>query len=134
VYEWDLPYHVKTFEQHLVRGSTGWFAVEFVSEGITKKRKYMSIERIIKERQGTIVDVRTPAEYEGDSVKGSINIPLQEVQERMQEVKNLRQPLVLCCASGARSGAAHRYLSKQGIECANGGSWKDIHQLQSQTV
>jgi phage shock protein E len=94
----------------------------------------MSIERIIKERQGTIVDVRTPAEYEGGSVNGSINIPLQEVQERIQELKNLRQPLVLCCASGARSGAAHRYLAQQGVDCVNGGSWLNVNHLQSQTV
>jgi phage shock protein E len=92
----------------------------------------MNFERIIKERQGTIVDVRTPAEYEGGSVKGSINIPLQEVQQRMHEVKNLRQPLVLCCASGNRSGAAHRYLAQQGVQCVNGGSWLDVHYLQSQ--
>lgn len=89
---------------------------------------------IIKERQGTIVDVRTPAEYEGGSVNGSINIPLQEVQERIQELKNLRQPLVLCCASGARSGAALRYLAQQGVDCVNGGSWLNVNHLQSQTV
>jgi len=94
----------------------------------------MSIEKIIKEKQGTIVDVRTPSEFMGGNVEGSINIPLQEIQQRIVELKNLKQPLVLCCASGGRSGQATQYLIQQGIECCNGGSWLDLNYYQSQTV
>jgi phage shock protein E len=94
----------------------------------------MSIEKIIKEKQGTIVDVRTPSEFMGGNVEGSINIPLQEIQQRIVELKNLKQPLVLCCASGGRSGQATQYLIQQGIECCNGGSWLDVNYYQSQTV
>lgn len=54
----------------------------------------------------TIVDVRTPGEFMGGHVAGSINIPLQEIQERLEEVKALPQPIILCCASGNRSGQA----------------------------
>ena len=70
----------------------------------------MNIEKIIKEKQGTILDVRTTGEFRGGNVNGSINIPLQEIQQRMDELKNLKQPLVLCCASGSRSGQATQYL------------------------
>jgi phage shock protein E len=94
----------------------------------------MSIEHIIKNRKGTIVDVRTPGEFRSGSVKGSINIPLQEVQQRMDEVKRLKQPLVLCCASGGRSGQAHRYLLAQGVECVNGGPWLEVDYIQSQNA
>jgi len=38
----------------------------------------MSIEQIIKEKKGTIVDVRTPGEFMGGNVAGSVNLPLQE--------------------------------------------------------
>ncbi len=93
----------------------------------------MNAEKIIKEKQGTIVDVRTPVEYMGGNVVGSINIPLQEIQQRFEEVKNLKQPLVLCCASGNRSGQATQFLSHQGIECVNGGSWLDVNYYQTQT-
>ncbi len=93
----------------------------------------MNAEKIIKEKQGTIVDVRTPVEYMGGNVVGSINIPLQEIQQRLDEVKNLKQPLVLCCASGNRSGQATQFLSHQGIECVNGGSWLDVNYYQTQT-
>lgn len=94
----------------------------------------MKAEQIIKEKQGTIIDVRTPNEFMGGSVVGSINIPLQEIQQRVDELKNLKQPLVLCCASGNRSGQATHFLSQQGIECYNGGSWLDVNYYQSQTI
>jgi rhodanese-related sulfurtransferase len=74
----------------------------------------------------TIIDVRTPGEYALGNIKESINIPLQEIQERINEVKQLPQPIVLCCASGNRSGHATAYLKSEGIECENGGSWVDV--------
>lgn len=84
------------------------------------------------EKSGTIVDVRTPAEFQGGHVPGSINIPLQEVTSRMEEIRSLKTPLVLCCASGNRSGQVHSFLLQNGIECINGGSWMDVNYLQSQ--
>ena len=91
----------------------------------------MNIENIIKEKQGTVVDVRTPGEFSGGNVAGSINIPLQELQNRMDEVKQLKQPLVLCCASGNRSGMATQILSQQNIDCCNGGAWVDVNYIQN---
>jgi phage shock protein E len=91
----------------------------------------MNAEQIIKEKQGTVVDVRTPDEFRGGNVVGSINIPLQEIAERIEELKQLKAPIVLCCASGNRSGQANRYLEMQGIECCNGGSWLDVNYLQN---
>lgn len=91
----------------------------------------MNIEQLIKEKKGTIVDVRTPAEFAGGHVVGSINIPLQEIQEKLTQLKQLSQPLLLCCASGGRSGQATHFLSQHGIECANAGSWLDVNYYQS---
>ncbi len=91
----------------------------------------MAIEKIIKENWGTIVDVRTSAEFMGGHVAGSKNIPLQEVQERLGDLKSLKAPLILCCASGNRSSQAQRFLAQQGIECVNGGSWMDVNYLKS---
>lgn len=94
----------------------------------------MDIENLIKENKGTVVDVRTPSEFMGGNVAGSINIPLNEVVARMDELKSLKLPLILCCASGGRSGQAHHYLSSQGIDCVNGGSWLNVNYYQSQTA
>jgi phage shock protein E len=91
----------------------------------------MTLENIIKENKGTIVDVRTPEEFMGGHVAGSINIPLGEVQVRLEEIQNLKTPLVLCCASGNRSEQAQQYLSQKGIDCYNGGSWLDVNYYQS---
>ena len=93
----------------------------------------MKIAEILKEKLGTIIDVRSPGEFMGGNVAGSINIPLQEITQRMDELKNLNQPLILCCASGNRSGQAHVYLAQQGLECYNGGSWLDVNFYQNQT-
>ena len=63
----------------------------------------MTLQNILKEKKGTIVDVRSPEEFMGGNVVGSINIPLQEIPQRLEELKTLNQPLILCCASGMRS-------------------------------
>jgi phage shock protein E len=94
----------------------------------------MKVEQLIKENKVTIVDVRTRSEFIGGHVSGSINIPLQEIQNRMEELKSLTQPLVLCCASGVRSSQATNFLIQQGIVCYNGGSWLTVNYQQSQTI
>ena len=91
----------------------------------------MNLEKVIKEKKGTVLDVRTVEEFRGGSAQNAINIPLMEIQQRLDEVKNLKQPLVLCCASGGRSGQATQFLSQQGLECYNGGSWLDINYYQT---
>lgn len=77
--------------------------------------------------KATIVDVRTPGEFMGGHVTGSVNIPLQEVPNRIDEFKNMQQPIILCCASGNRSGQATAFLKSHDIECSNGGSWLDVN-------
>lgn len=94
----------------------------------------MNAEKIIKEKNCTIIDVRTTEEFRGGNAQGSINIPLREIERRMDELKNLKQPLVLCCASGGRSGQATQYLTQQGIVCCNAGSWLDVNYYQTQTL
>lgn len=92
----------------------------------------MSTEDLIKNNTGTIVDVRTPGEYRGGSVAGAVNIPLNEIPLRLDELKDFESPLILCCATGNRSGQAANYLSKEGIDCVNGGSWLDVNFLTSE--
>ena len=90
----------------------------------------MNIENILKEKKGTIVDVRTPAEFSEGNVSGSINIPLNEVPQNLAEFKTMAKPIVLICASGMRSAQATQYLASQGIEqCYNGGSWLVVNGL-----
>lgn len=91
----------------------------------------MNVENLISENKGTIVDVRTPGEFMGGNVAGSVNVPLNEVPYRLDELKNMASPLILCCASGNRSGQAENYLSANGINCVNGGSWMTVNYYKS---
>jgi phage shock protein E len=87
-----------------------------------------NLEKLIKEKKATIVDVRTPAEFMGGHVPGSINIPLQELTGRLDEIRKMEN-LVLCCASGGRSAHATDFLRQQDISCENAGSWLSINSL-----
>lgn len=75
----------------------------------------------------SVIDVRTRMEFAGGHVAGSINIPLDELVERIDEIKVMSEPIVLCCASGGRSGQATNYLKSLGINCENGGSWLAVN-------
>lgn len=94
----------------------------------------MNTEKIIRNNEGTIVDVRTPGEFRGGSASGAVNVPLNEVPQRLEELKAMKSPLILCCASGNRSGQATDFLSRQGMDCLNGGSWLEVNFLTSETV
>ena len=84
------------------------------------------IQRLLDEG-AKIVDVRTPGEYKRDHVKGSVNIPLANVSQNINKFKNSKQPIILCCASGNRSGQALRFLQGKGIDnIYNGGSWRSL--------
>lgn len=84
-------------------------------------------------KNSTIVDVRTREEFMGGHVAGSLNFPLQELEQRINELKKLPQPLVLCCASGMRSARATAVLKNAGFECQNGGSWLDVNHAMNQS-
>ncbi len=87
-----------------------------------------NIEELVKAGKATIIDVRTPSEFMGGHVVGSVNIPLQEIPQRLQEFNSMKH-IVLCCASGGRSAQATVYLKQHGIDCVNGGSWLDVNCL-----
>ncbi len=81
----------------------------------------------------TVVDVRTEEEYSMGHVEGSINIPLNEVVDRENEIMALEQPVLFCCLSGGRSGQATAYFQGKGLECENGGGWMEVqHRLMAE--
>ena len=86
----------------------------------------MNIQELINDTETTIVDVRTEIEFEEGNVVGSINIPLHNIIEKVEELKAM-QPLVLCCLSGSRSGQATAFLQAQGCDDVhNGGGWEFV--------
>lgn len=77
----------------------------------------------LKKNGATFVDVRTAGEFASANAPGTINIPLQELGSRLGEIPR-SAPVVLCCASGTRSGMAKMVLKKNGYrEVYNIGTW-----------
>jgi hydroxyacylglutathione hydrolase len=61
-----------------------------------------------------VVDVRGPFEWQAGHIAGSINVPLQELQTRLDEIPKDR-PFALQCLAGYRSSVAASILLKEGI-------------------
>lgn len=76
-----------------------------------------------------VIDVRSPMEFMGGHVAGSINIPLQEIPAKLEEIKSMKGKILLCCASGNRSGQAAAFLKSHGVSCENAGSWLDVNAI-----
>ncbi len=92
----------------------------------------MDIRELVNDPNNTIIDVRGTFEFEYGNAEGTINIPLDEIPTRMDELKQMGGTILLCCASGNRSGYAEAYLKNQGIEnVLNIGGWMDVQYLQS---
>lgn len=83
----------------------------------------------IKLTQSLVIDVRSEMEYEMGNVKGSINIPLHDLPERLEEIKKLNKPIAFCCASGGRSGVATSIAQSAGIDCFNAGPWHQVSNI-----
>ena len=75
---------------------------------------------------GLIVDVRSKAEFDTGFAPNSINIPFELMNQKMGKLKKMGKPIVLCCATGRRSGMAVSMLNNSGIECINAGSWRKL--------
>lgn len=76
----------------------------------------------------TIVDVRTKGEYAEGHIKGSINIPLDQLTQQLSKLPK-GKPVITCCRSGARSGMAVGMMKNSGFEAYNGGPWNSLDQL-----
>lgn len=73
-----------------------------------------------------VIDVRTPMEYRGGHIKGSVNIPLDTLQRSLSKIKK-DKPVITCCASGMRSATAKNILKSNGYtEVHNGGGWMGL--------
>ncbi|MFE0697366.1 rhodanese-like domain-containing protein [Streptomyces sp. NPDC058869] len=84
----------------------------------------------------TVIDVRTPGEFAGGHVPGALNIPLDQVQRALPDIRRAAEhgDVLVVCASGARSEKACRMLADHGVATATlsggTGAWAaDGHDL-----
>jgi rhodanese-related sulfurtransferase len=97
---------------------TLWFTYKWWSS-----RKIVLMLPELKKRGAVLIDVRSPGEYASGHAPGTLNIPLQEVQSRLNEIPT-NVPVIVACASGTRSGMAKMVFKKGGFkEVYNIGTW-----------
>ena len=105
-----------------------WLWVALVIVALVVVRRLLGGRRVSadvvreKIRAGAVIlDVRTPAEFQGGAYPGAVNIPVQELDRRLGEVPK-GKPVVVYCASGMRSASAERLLRARGFaDVVNGG-------------
>ena len=74
-----------------------------------------------------IIDVRSPGEFRDGAYPGAVNIPLATLAARMMELEPKDKPIVVYCASGARSGQAARIRKPAGFsDVVNAGGLADM--------
>jgi len=94
------------------RYALGRLIVQYSTADVAKK--------IRDRRDVVLLDVRTPAERQHRSIKGSMHIPMHELRTRAEELEKHRNKEVICyCASGSRSLSAAALLRKRGFNAAN---------------
>lgn len=98
-----------------------WFGYKWWSSS-----KVVALLPELKKKGAIFVDVRSLAEFASANAPGTINIPLQELGSRLSEIPKA-VPVVLCCASGTRSGMAKMVLKKNGYQNVyNVGTWRKL--------
>ncbi|SCY96478.1 rhodanese-like domain-containing protein [Flavobacterium caeni] len=76
-----------------------------------------------------LVDVRSPGEFAGGNVKGSVNIPLDQLQNQLSKFKD-KKNIIVFCRSGNRSSQAKSILERNGFNnVTNGGTWQNINTI-----
>jgi len=85
-------------------------------------------ERMADQPDMVIVDIRAPSEYQAGHITGSRNLPLNHLEERLEEIPRDR-PVVVHCAGGYRSSIGASLLQKNGYEnvldmVGGFGAWK----------
>lgn len=78
--------------------------------------------RDLLERGALVLDVRSVFEYHAGHAPGAVNLPLDELEDRLGELGPPGRPIVVYCASGARSREAASTLRAQGYEVLDAGT------------
>lgn len=94
------------------------FIIENIKNGVVKQWYYADDETLPRDGSVTLLDTRTPTEYNAGHVEGFINIPVDELRERMDELDK-GKPVYVMCQSGLRSYIASRILMGNGFDTYN---------------
>ena len=81
------------------------------------------------ENGALILDVRSKGEFSNGHIKGAINIPVEQLGNNLNRLKDKTRHIITCCESGARSASAKHILISNGyLHVYNGGGWHRLNQ------
>lgn len=84
-----------------------------VASGGTKKKREVLVAKL--EAGALVVDVRSKAEYASGHYPGAVNHPVEGLEGSLKKLGAMDRPLVIHCASGARSARAAGILRAAGF-------------------
>lgn len=90
--------------------------------------KAQTIEQVINDKQSILVDVRSPEQFQVGSVRNAINIPLDELKDRLEDFKGKK--VVVFCKKGDRAKMAEKELEKYGIKAFNAETMDKVKEVQ----
>ncbi len=94
------------------------FMIENLSKGIVKQYHWNEVDKLPRDGSVTLLDTRTAGEYAAGHIDGYINIPVDELRERLGEIDS-KKPVYVICQSGLRSYIASRILTQNGFDTYN---------------
>lgn len=94
------------------------FMIENIANGLVKQFHWDEVADLPRDGSVTLLDTRTANEYAHGHADGFINIPVDELRERLSEIDRTK-PLYVMCQSGLRSYISCRILSQEGYDCYN---------------
>ncbi|WP_433674477.1 FAD-dependent oxidoreductase [Microbacterium gorillae] len=96
------------------------YVAENVRTGTTRTVQWHELDAI-RAAGAVLIDVRSPAEFAAGAIPGAVNLPLDELRDRLSEVELLAEkgPLVVHCQVGLRGHVASRLLSEHGYAARN---------------
>ena len=78
--------------------------------------KEYSVHEVDQHNHAIIIDVRTPSEYRSAHIKGSFNVPLNELAEHVSTLKTYSEPIIIVCRTSNRSAIAANALHEMGMD------------------
>ena len=93
------------------------YAASNILDGLAETVQWHEIDDLVA-GGGLLIDVRDPEENARGAIKGSVNIPVNELRERLSEIPRDRD-IYVSCQVGLRGYLAARILQGNGIQAKN---------------
>ena len=109
--------------------SFGLLLILFLSCSKQPQNDQSELRAIVNDTATILVDVRYSNEFESGHPEGSVNIPLNIIENHLEELKD-KKHIVVFCRSGKRAGEAKKILEENGFtNVVYGGSWQNVDKL-----